>query len=519
MKKIIGVLIIFITVLSEVYVLNKPFRIEAKIKASDTKRDLTECYDKLKEMAKNGRVEIVEKNETQKEYIKFGKWNHILSVKGYSNDYNDWILDYSENKEDIEWEVLEYSEDKKRALVISRYILDYKQYHKEAKVDVTWENSFIRKWLNGTFYKNAFSVEERKLINKTLVNNKEANSELYYQREKYGNNTKDRIFLLSLSDVIKYFGSKDTYLYDNINDNINDSNLERCATLKSGKPREWLLRGVHYWKSTEGHTLASFVFDEGAISCGGMGFFVYPIDRGFGIRPAMWIDLTQEIIDANRLSVGGYNNINKKIDVVMGRYQYSDSRGNKSETKTKIEWEVIDYDKKNNRALLISKYKLCDMPYDTGMTPVTWVDCSLRKWLNSDFYKTSFNKNERKLIYRVKNKNKHSKDSHTVKNGKDTKDKIFLLSESDIINLYGYNGNMTYDLKCTYIDGLTGNWDDTAIPRWWLRTHTDYNYENLPQVELIDNGSIDADNYYYDDPSESGVVSYGVRPAMWISLK
>ena len=95
-------------------------------------------------------------------------------------------------KTDIEWIVLKYSEDGKSALVISKYIVEMTAFDDNLE-EATWENSGIRKWLNGDFFKGAFTKSERSLIKKVKLKNS-PNSE-------YGTNggkdTNDRIFLLS----------------------------------------------------------------------------------------------------------------------------------------------------------------------------------------------------------------------------------------------------------------------------------------------------------------------------------
>ena len=69
--------------------------------------------------------------------------------------------------EPIRWKVLEKQADK--LLVISQYGLDCVPYDDQDKNDyspdpVTWEESYIRNWLNGHFYDNAFTREEKDKI-------------------------------------------------------------------------------------------------------------------------------------------------------------------------------------------------------------------------------------------------------------------------------------------------------------------------------------------------------------------
>ena len=102
----------------------------------------------------------------------------------------------------IEWLVLEVKGN--QALLISRYGLDAQPYNKE-RTEVTWETCTIRTWLNGTFLNKAFSASERKAIVTTDVDNSQ-NQGYRGWSTNGGNNTQDKVFLLSYADAYKYFG-------------------------------------------------------------------------------------------------------------------------------------------------------------------------------------------------------------------------------------------------------------------------------------------------------------------------
>jgi len=59
----------------------------------------------------------------------------------------------------------------------------------------------LRQYLNEEFY-DMFSVEEKARIVETIIQN---NKKSWYNIEG-GNTTNDKIFLLSLDEVVKYFG-------------------------------------------------------------------------------------------------------------------------------------------------------------------------------------------------------------------------------------------------------------------------------------------------------------------------
>ena len=65
-----------------------------------------------------------------------------------------------------------------------------------------------------------------------------------------------------------------------------------------------------------------------------------------------------------------------------------------------IEWEVLDYEDGAN--LLISKKILDVQPFNyvegNETVDAVWEDCSLRAWLNKDFYSAAFSTEEQSKI-------------------------------------------------------------------------------------------------------------------------
>ena len=102
----------------------------------------------------------------------------------------------------IEWLVLDYDADNNCALLLSRYGLDAQPYNTSGG-NTTWEKCTLRTWLNGTFLKKAFTTEEQATIMVTAVDN--SKSQGYYRSTEGGNNTQDKVFLLSYAEAWRYF--------------------------------------------------------------------------------------------------------------------------------------------------------------------------------------------------------------------------------------------------------------------------------------------------------------------------
>lgn len=101
----------------------------------------------------------------------------------------------------------------------------------------------------------------------------------------------------------------------------------------------------------------------------------------------------------------------KNVDTVLfGSYPQSDVTGNNKEP---IEWVVLERDKINREALLLSKYILDAKCYDDRAMKeeeIFWSDCTLKNWLNSEFINSAFNDDEKMRIiehsYTTKDKSK-----------------------------------------------------------------------------------------------------------------
>ncbi len=178
--------------------------------------------------------------------------------------------------ESIEWQVL--AREGNRILVISRYALDCQKYN-TSSADVTWEGCTLRAWLNGTFLNTAFTAEEEKSIPSVTVT-ADRNPDYYTSP---GNSTKDKVFLLSITEVLKYFTSDEA---------------RRCAPTAYAIAQGAAVSSTYkvngndtcYWRlRSPGRysSLAAHVYTDGFVGTNGSN-----VSRdNIAARPALWIDL------------------------------------------------------------------------------------------------------------------------------------------------------------------------------------------------------------------------------------
>lgn len=205
---------------------------------------------------------------------------------------------------------------------------------------------------------------------------------------------------------------------------------------------------------------------------------------------------------------------NSQIYFTLGTYDMVDKNLNYDDKKEMIEWLVLDYDEDEGKALLLSRYLIDIKPfnetYETGKI-CTWEECTLRTWLNEDFYSSAFNKSEQKIILRSDVRN-HDNNDFGIGGGNDTKDRIFLLSEGEA-KIGGYFNDIN-ERKATLLDGTQ--------KRWYLRSQgmvVMWHHKDYYNIAYVDN---DGKNGYGEGFDTSNVRNssdlYAVRPALWISM-
>lgn len=199
--------------------------------------------------------------------------------------------------------------------------------------------------------------------------------------------------------------------------------------------------------------------------------------------------------------------------IIFGSYEQDNDSSNGKEN---IEWLMLT--KKDDKLLVVSQYALDCQPYNTEGRDATWETCTLRKWLNDEFFNEAFSAGEQTLIPTMKvtaDKDPYYEDN--TRPGKPTEDKIFLLSVNEAeIFFRGDEARKCVPTAYAIANGAYTNDDYTsggvATCWWWLRSPGR-------------GGQTPASGVYYGGAVDYYRAGFGrerqddcVRPAMWIDL-
>jgi hypothetical protein len=188
------------------------------------------------------------------------------------------------------------------------------------------------------------------------------------------------------------------------------------------------------------------------------------------------------------------------------------------------EWRVLEI--QNNVALIITEYIIEQRVYHESYKDITWADCSLRKYLNDEFY-DKFIEADQSRIIPVINKNLDNQ-WYGSKGGTDSRDSIFLLSLEEVTcqyfgdsssKLYKPGKNQRYwferkdennNKRIARLEGYTwSTW-------WWLRSPGRVNVKAV-YIHGDGNIGIQGNNILKGNLSDGKCLG-GVRPALWVKL-
>jgi len=190
-------------------------------------------------------------------------------------------------------------------------------------------------------------------------------------------------------------------------------------------------------------------------------------------------------------------------DVVqLGNYEQDNNFSNGAEP---VEWVVLsESEDEEGVYLLISKYGLDAKPYDNTGNCSSWDNCSLRTWMNGDFYNSLFSSAEKKII---------------SKSGV-TNDHVFPLRydpSGDAGVTYFMQSASARSCYATAYAIANGAWvtKDNGHSPWWLRNMVD-GTNNAYMVKST--GEI-GDNVVTNGASSADIADHTlvtVRPCIWI---
>ncbi len=203
-----------------------------------------------------------------REYPEYGA---AVAKAGDVIKFGSYPQEDPERKDSIEWIVL--ARDRNNLKLVSRMGLDCVAYN-DTYENITWENSTLRKWLAEEFLEKAFTKEEKMMIPYTSVKTDKVDN-IY---ANHGNNTSDKVFLLSATEAKLYFES---------------DKARQCKATKYAVSRGAYENSENgncwYWLRTPGWAPMAYcqtdVKDKGDISL--VGDSVEHTDNA--VRPAIWI--------------------------------------------------------------------------------------------------------------------------------------------------------------------------------------------------------------------------------------
>lgn len=198
------------------------------------------------------------------------KLSQLMSVGSYVCFGHYQQDEDEESTDDVEWIILDTRKDK--CLMITKNGIEVKPFNNTLDT-VTWESSSLRAWLNDDFLNTAFNKDEQKDILITKVSNdpNQGNKNWNLKPEP---DTDDKVFLLSYTEAMKYFTSKEDRV-------CRPTEFLRAKGFSSGQ----------WWLRSQGREMRSVTCINGDGSCTSF----YADSRSIMVRPCLWMDLTSII--------------------------------------------------------------------------------------------------------------------------------------------------------------------------------------------------------------------------------
>ena len=313
---------------------------------------------------------------------------------------------------DIRWYVIGKTE-RGCTLLTEKPVIKMPFNEAGSQTNDTWDKSTVRVWLNEKFY-NTFTEEEKALIAKTH-NSNPANKEY---GTPGGSDTDDYIYLLSVDEASDL-----------------DSKILKCGYWYGMDNQWWWLRspGINkdYTAYVGNNSNGKNRIDPiGDISGNFYGAVRPALNLRFAdhtVPTAMNRTPSEETAELAAIADSEVEDV-----VAFGRYT----------------WYVTD--KSEGICTLLCQGCVANRAYNDEKTDITWENCTLRRWLNEDFYNSKFSAGEKAAIVTAHNTFTEADSSYGMDFGNDTDDKVYLF---------------TYSESKTVSDDIRGCGND-----WWLRS-------------------------------------------------
>lgn len=198
-------------------------------------------------------------------------------------------------------------------------------------------------------------------------------------------------------------------------------------------------------------------------------------------------------------TMSSFKDINVDDVISFGKYEQDN---NFSNGKENLEWIVLDIE--DSKALLMTYYCFECKPYHEINEEITWENCTLRNWLNNDFFESAFSTTEKSQIVEITHSNSDYITSE-VDGGNDTTDRIFIPG-LELIDYFTDSKEALVAYGTEYAVSKLPYNDLEAPDQWWLR-------QPSPYRELA--------KFAYDGLISSTAVNSDsklVRAMMWIEL-
>lgn len=191
-----------------------------------------------------------------------------------------------------------------------------------------------------------------------------------------------------------------------------------------------------------------------------------------------------------------FANIRVGGTVKFGEYYTSGSR------TSPIAWRVLDIDRSEGVALLITEQAIDAKSFDKSHSNVTWKHSGLRDWLNDDFYYEAFSDSDRDYIQLS---TIYTFDYSNVKYY--TEDHVFCLSEGEAYDYLNDNSRQAAPTPYAISQGVTEG-TTTGNCCWWLRSAGDDLKADC--VDFWGKLMVGGTDVNYNDK--------GVRPAIYVYI-